>query len=229
MLLPCRLVERAFIATLLVVVAFVYAGISTALGCCGALLLVPTTDVVPYGGYSLELQQDSSANTKFDDTTHFVNTEFGLAANLEAGVDFDVSQDTRAKFIANGKYRFGLGRTEAAMAVGIQSIDSRLKSIPFLTASVPLLRARLHTGILRSSGNTRLFGGFDVPVNDRLTLMGDYIAGDDNFTSAGLAYAFTKHFALLTYAQYPNDGSDKVYSVHLVFCGSPLCQDVNAD
>lgn len=189
--------------------------------CCGALLLAPTTDVVPYGGYSLEVQQDSTADSQFKDATRFVNTEFGLARNIEVGVDFDISDEAEGRAIANSKYRFGLDKkTGAAVAVGAQSINGNFKSIPFVTASLPLPHLRLHAGALRSEGNTRLFGGVDVPVSDKLTLLGDYISGNEFFASAGLIYTFTENFSLLTYAQFPNDGSDVIYSVHFVVCGS---------
>ena len=169
----------------------------------------------------MEIQEDSNAQTTFDTAAKFFNTEFGLTKNLEAGVDLDITDEAHSRAIGNAKYRFELGsNTRVAVAFGVQGIDGRRKTMPFVTASLPLGHNRIHIGALRSEENTRLFGGIDLPLNKKLTLLADYVSGNEFFASAGVSYAFTEQFSLLTYAQFPNDGSDTVYSVHLVVCGN---------
>lgn len=191
------------------------------LGCPGALLIAPTTDITPTGHYSMEIQGDSTTPVRPDTSKEFFNTQFGLAKNFDAGVDFDLSRDAGGKAITNAKYRvdFG-GKAKLAAAFGVQGVDGRFKSIPFVTTSAPFSFARLTAGVLRSDEKTRLFGGFDKQIGDRLTVMADYISGREWFTSAGADYALTQNLSVLGYAEFPNNGGDVVYSMHLVVCGS---------
>jgi len=201
--------------------ALVLASIGVPARCCpSALMLAPTTDVIPVGHLSMEYQGDSTTPVSSDTAKQFINTEIGWARNFEAGVDLDVSDDAHGRAILNGKYRFDLAPKLSA-AVGAQSIDSRFKSIPYVTSGLETSIARVTLGALHYEGDTSWFVGLDRAFNHKLTLMADYVSGDAFYASAGLSYSFTPQFGLVAGAEFPNmDGGDTVYSVHFVMCGN---------
>lgn len=204
----------------LITVLFLAAICGPASACSSALLLIPTTDVLPTGHCSIEVQGDSATPVRYKTAKEYLNTELGLSRNVEAGVDFDIGNDGGNKAIGNFKYRFEAGKTtKLPIAVGVQGIDSRLKSTPYACTSLETRIVRLTAGALRSDDTTQWFTGLDRAVSDKLTLMADYISGHEFFASAGFSYELTDQFSVLSYAEFPNaDGGDTVYSVHFVMC-----------
>jgi hypothetical protein len=188
------------------------------MACYSGLLVIPTADLVPAGQYSLETQYDFSTPISPDTSTLFLNTQFGITKGLELGVDFDLSKNADGRVIGNGKYVFDLSGTP--LALGFSSINSRFKSLPYAATALELPFGRLHLGLLGSEGKTRWFTGFDRALGSKWTAMADYSSGDENFSSAALNYAVSDQFGILAGAEFPNDGSSVIYSVHLVVCGS---------
>lgn len=190
-------------------------------GCYSGLLVIPTTDVVAQDEYSLELQNDFQTPVNSDTTVTFVNTEFGVAKNLELGVDVDISNSADKVVLGNGKYAFSLGnhgKTQAA--VGTSTMNSRFKSIPYFVTGTEVPFGRIFSGVSRSDGKSNWFVGADHEVNSKTTVMADYTSGSESFWSVAADYQFTDNFSVLAGVEVPNDGSgDLIYSVHIVLCG----------
>jgi hypothetical protein len=203
--------------------------VTPAFSCYSGLLVIPTPDVVTEDEYSVELQYDFQTPVESDTSATFVNTEIGIAKNLELGLDIDVSDSNDKVVLANGKYAFSLanhGKTQAA--IGTSTFNSRFKSIPYFVTGTEVPFGRIFTGVSRSDGKSNWFVGMDHEVNSKTTLMADYTNGNENFWSVAANYQFTDNFGVLAGVEVPNDGSgDLIYSVHIVLCGKAHTRSVS--
>jgi hypothetical protein len=169
--------------------------------------------------YGIEFQMDGSVQESETDT-NIVNTEYGFTDRIEAGVDFDMSVDADPRALLNTKYVFAKRVDERqAMAIGTCSVANNFKSNPYIVGMNDFGFARLHAGVMRIDGKNRWFAGTDRAINDRLTFMADYTYGDENFSSAGFNYQYSDAFGMLAGAQFPNEGGDTLFTLHLVFTG----------
>lgn len=164
--------------------------------CYSGLIIIPTADMVEPGKYAIEPQLDGSlAESSID--TRILNSQFGLSPRLEAGVDFDLSDDADPRVLGNLKYLAAPGsKRAAAIALGVCNMGSHIRSNPYVVATHELGSLRGHFGVMRIEGNNRWFAGMDRAVTDRLTLMADYTSGDENFSSVGFDYQFKDEFGV---------------------------------
>jgi len=192
-----------------------------AFGCYSGLTIIPTTDMVGKGQYSMEMQIDGTIDDATSDT-RVINTQFGLSDRFEAGVDFDVSIDSKTRTLLNAKYLLRPQKSDGlSLAAGVSNLEPSVKSNPFLVATKEFSKFRLHFGGLRSEGSNYWFTGLDKTFNDKFMLMCDYTNGDDNYSSVGFNYQFTDRYALMFGAQFPNSSDgDSLYTMHFVICGS---------
>ncbi len=189
--------------------------------CYSGLCLIPTTDTVARKYFSFEFQVDGTVRRLTADT-YILNTQFGLTDWLEAGLDFDLSDDAEHRAYFNVKWVALRGRNgNWAVAAGVQSIDSRfLKQGPYLVATREFGPVRGHLGVMRIDGANRMIAGVDGAVTERLTLMADYTAGRDNFSSAGVDWRISDRLEVLAGVLFPNSGAEGTrYTVHLIVCG----------
>jgi len=188
--------------------------------CYSGLTVIPTTDVVGAGQYSLDLQTDGSLPVPRADF-YLLNTEFGIGDRFEAGVDFDLSEDADPRVLLNAKYVFARNADNTrALAAGISSLADGVKSVPYVTGMADLRAFRLHLGMLHQEGMDRWFAGVDRELTDKLYACADYTNGDENYSSVGVNYQFTENTGVFAGVLFPNAGGDTEFTLHLVFCGS---------
>ena len=183
-------------------------------------MVIPTADLICPGEFGIEPQYDGvfSSNSGH---AFLLNTQFGLTPRLEAGLDFDLSNDSDNRLLTNFKYLV-LQDSEhrPAVAVGVCSMAPNIKSSPYVVATQDFESFRGHLGVMRTEDNNRWFVGADKAMNDRFTLMADYTSGDENCSSIGFSYQKTDRFGILAGMIFPNDSKeDTGFSVHLVFSG----------
>jgi len=189
--------------------------------CYSGLVVIPTADMVEPGKYAIEPQFDGSlAESSVD--TRILNSQFGLSPCLEAGVDFDLSDDADPRVLGNFKYLAAAGSKRApAIALGLCNAGSNIRSNPYVVATHELGSLRGQLGVTRIEGNSRWFAGLDRALTDRLTLMADYTSGEENLASVGFNYQFKDEFGVMAGVLFPNSGNeDAGFSLHLVFMGS---------
>ncbi|MHB9037134.1 MAG: hypothetical protein ACYC64_10720 [Armatimonadota bacterium] len=192
---------------------------SPTLACYSGLALIPTADMIGDRQYSAELQLDGSVSGPTSET-RVINTQFGFGDRLEAGLDFDVSDDTNTQVFVNAKYLLGTDTSRGlSFAAGVFSMEPSVKSSPYLVATKELGALRLHIGGLRSESSNYWFTGVDRVVSSRLTLMGDYTNGNGNYSSLGFNYQLDERVGLMLGAQFPNGSGGTLYTMHCVICG----------
>ena len=188
------------------------------LACYSGLIIIPTADMVEPGKYAIEPQFDGAlAGPSVD--TRIVNSQFGLSPRLEAGVDFDLSDDAEPRVLGNFKYLVAPGSKRApAIALGVWNAGSRIRSSLYVAATRDYGSLRGHFGVMHIEGNNCWFVGADRALTDRITLMADYTSGKENFSSVGFNYQFKDDFGAMAGVLFPNAGDeDAGFSLHLVF------------
>ncbi len=211
--------HRGFSFALFVLLAFM--GGDGDRACYSGLCLIPTADTIEKGYFSFEFQVDGSVRRLTADT-YILNTQLGLTDRLEAGVDFDLSDEAEHRAYFNLKWTVLKGRSgKWAIAAGLQNIDSRFrKQGPYLVATREVGPVRGHLGVMRLEGVNRMIAGVDTAVTERLTLMADYTAGRENFSSAGLDWRINDRLEMLAGVLFPNGGGEGTrYTVHVIICG----------
>lgn len=184
------------------------------------LVLIPTADVLGQGEYCIEPQIDDTFGGD-ESATRILNFQFGLTPRFEMGLDFDVSDEADTRSYLNAKYlAVAGGENKPAVALGICNIGKNSSSSPYIVGTQEFTSVRAHLGVMRIDRKNRLFIGADRPVSDKLTLMADYTAGDENYSSVGFDYAVTEKFSIFGGILIPNDSdADTGFSLHLVFSG----------
>lgn len=187
--------------------------------CYSGLTIIPTADVIGADTYGLELQFDGDTPTSAPDT-RILNTEIGFGDRLEAGVDFDLSKDADPRVLLNAKYQLARN-TEGTelLGLGICNVGSGVRASPYLVGTRDFGAFRGHLGLIRTDEADRLFLGIDKAVNDLVTAMLDYTAGDENYSSVGISYQHDNRFGVMAGLQFPNGGGDTLFTVHLVLSG----------
>jgi hypothetical protein len=212
---------KSWAATLALLTVVLALGSGPGHACFTGLTVIPTSEVMDRGDYGIELQYDGVFASAGDEA-RVVNTEFGLARNLEAGVDFDLSPDSEARVLLNAKYRlFAPEDNPASFAIGVCNVGHGSKSSPYLVGSYALKQANAHLGLVRSEGATRWFSGVDYALTDQMSLYGDYTSGDESFASIGGSYQFSDRYGLMAGVLLPNASDEATeFKVHFVIGGS---------
>jgi len=205
--------RRAIIRFFFVCLACAQGG--RACACHTGLVVIPTADTVGAGAVCLEAQFDGSVRGAQVDT-RLLNTQFGLGPRIEAGVDFDLSEDPPCPAFFNAKYVYPIRGKASAAALGTFDVGSGLRASPYVVITRTVRDFRIHTGGIRTDGNNRWLVGADAKAGERLTLMADYTAGQENSSSLGAYYQFTGSFGVLAGAEFRNDRSSSRFTIHLV-------------
>jgi len=157
---------------------------SSAFAAPSGLNVIPTADVLPAGGVSLETEFTGADLPVDGECDGYLLAQVGLGGGFEAGVDrcFDGSKGTWL----NVKYRFSAeSKGPPAFAAGIQNVGTGSDSQPYVAASKSLGGARVHFGMISIEDEVQGVLGLDRALSKQLTFQADYISGADNSVSIG--------------------------------------------
>src|SRR5579871_3916145 len=179
---------------------------------------IPTTDLVPAGQLSLQLQNGNTEVSGPSSVLHqpqlVPQSEFGLPWNLEAGLDvapsdpphyyrpvlnlkwIPVHEDYRIPAVAVGAMQLGAGFTPSYFLVASKTLNyNQLQYQKFRAhhRNIKLRGIRVHTGILRTGNAWRALVGTDVEVSDRVVFYGDWISGQQNAVAIGGVLVLGQH------------------------------------
>src|SRR5437867_2826897 len=171
---------------------------------------IPTTDLVPVGQVTLQLQNGntevSGRSSVFHQPQLVPQSEFGLPWNLEAGLDVapsdpphdyrpilnlkwsPVREDYRVPAVAVGATQLGVGFVPSYFLVLSKTLNYQQIQYQKFRAhhrNVKLRGIRLHAGMLRTSNAWRALAGTDVEVSDHFVVYADWISGARNSVSLG--------------------------------------------
>jgi hypothetical protein len=196
----------------------------TALAGPTGLNVIPTTDLVPSGSFIGAFQ---NGNTTFNGTPFYrmpdmiAQTQFSLAPWLEAGFDYtptpDIDQDTLA---FNMKALvFSEDEIRPNVAFGIWNVTDMERPGYYVTFSKTLnyeaelteryrahhrrnrklLGRRIHVGaMIDGHGVTEPFFGTDLQFNDTAVFQADWVNGNGNALTAGIAYVLPDQRTVIT-------------------------------
>lgn len=158
------------------------------------LNVIPTADVLDQGGISLEAESAGSGRPWSDNCDQFALLQVGVGKGLEIGLDRCLNDSGSW---LNVKWQAHQERSGApGLAFGVQSISAGDKAQPYVVAMRSFGATRIHAGAARMGGRPRWMLGVDRPLGHRVTLQADYISGDENALTYGVAAALTRHLSL---------------------------------
>lgn len=184
---------------------------------------IPTADVVPKELLVFQYYSFITANGRAD---HFGAFKYGLANNIEVGLDGRVASDSDADefLVAQAKLRFDLSDS-LALAAGIANLGDRASAgweYPYAVLSNDFDFVRAHVGTTAQKDNEGIFVGLDrtFKLFERdLILRSDLIETnnrDDTIISAGFLYDLGKNWLLESWVSWPSESrSDEVYTIKL--------------
>lgn len=208
------------LSTIFIAATLLTASALPGFACYSGLALIPTADTVGAKQYGIELQTDGSLTHPVADT-FILNTQYGITDNVEAGIDYDFSKGSDSRLLFNGKYVFLKNEDKKlALAAGICNLGKHTESNPYLAGTKDFDYLRGHAGVIKTGGKLCGFIGADKDLSDKINLMADYTAGDDNNSSIGCNCQLNDSTALLGGLQFPNNGGDVTFTLHLCFSGS---------
>jgi hypothetical protein len=179
---------------------------------------IPTTDLVPLGQLSLQLQNSnteiSGSNSVFNQPQLSPQSEFGLPWSMEAGLDIapdDPSHDYRP--ILNLKWTaLHEDYYVPALAVGVSQVGVGFSPTYYLVLSktldyeqiqyqkfrahhrnIKLRGIRLHTGIQYTGYAWQALVGTDIELSDHFVIYADWISGSQNSVSLGGVIVINQH------------------------------------
>ena len=168
------------------------------------LIQIPIAYCLDPGRYELDLQW----NGRFDALAvngSFVNTQFGLAPRVEAGVDFDLTPHSGGIAIGNIKYLFAESADSPfGAAVGVSTLATDQATSCYVVGSARFSTFDGHVGVLHSAGENSVMLGYDQFLTSRLILMADYISGSENYSAVGVVYEIRRPFFLQAACLIPN-------------------------
>jgi hypothetical protein len=178
------------------------------------LIVIPTADIREPGTYEIELQHDGQSGFPINTKGIFLNTQFGIAHQLEAGVDFQFSGEPDTAALYNFKYALPL--KGLPIAHGMYNIGNHSKPIGYAVSGSRLGHFHIHVGAQQADDDIQMLLGAHREIK-KLMLLADYTSGDDNFASAGLEYALSGSFVLQWGALFPNTNGKTEYTFHLIY------------
>jgi hypothetical protein len=199
-------------------------GLFLLLSPAAAQLVIPTAGVLEVGEYCLEAEFESIWRHRIDEN-RLLATAAGVAPSLEVGLAFDLSSGADPRLLLKAKYQLREDSPGGpAVAVGVSGIGRGVKAMPYLAASHDFKPLCGHAGIASIDGTGCWFIGADYPLNDRLTLMVDYINGSENLGSLGCGYQINDHTGLLVGVLRPNDSQESTgFYINLGISGNFRC------
>jgi hypothetical protein len=164
------------------------------LGAPSGLNIIPTADILDKGVISLETESAGAGNPWGDDCDSFVLLQFGVGHGIELGID-KCTNDSDSWL--NFKWRIcDESKGLPAIAFGTQAISDGDRSQHFAVVTKSFGKMRLHTGAIGIDHKTRWMLGVDHPLSDRFTIQADYINGDENSSTFGVALALNDSLSL---------------------------------
>lgn len=189
--------------------------------CYSGLIIIPTADVTGSYNWALDLQwQGYSRALRTDQLV--VNTEIGIGDRFEMGIDVDATDgEVDHRVLFNAKYVFFKSeRYGLATAAGIQNVNAKFTSTPYVAATEEFGATRIHAGVQHEdSSRNNWFVGLDHWINEQWQVMADYTRGKENYLSAGAAWT-GKKLQVVAGAQWPNGGGQPVAVLHVVLIGA---------
>jgi hypothetical protein len=165
-----------------------------AIGAPSGLNVIPTADILDSGVVSLETESTGTGSPWGGDCNSFTLLQFGMGYGIELGMDKCVNDSDSW---INFKWRV---RDEAgafpAIAFGTQAISKGDRSQHFAVATKSFGKCRLHTGVIGIDRSIRWMLGANRPISGRLTFQTDYINGDENSSTFGVALALNGSLSL---------------------------------
>lgn len=215
------------------------------------LFNVPSAEITRPGGLFFQQQFNFDRVTQSNTTI-----SYGLGHGFEVGINVlqldlvpqhpTAGDPNTALFTFNGQKGFDLGRS-FKVGVGTQLGQSvpedpdrvQLADFSWLVgvAKLPRDLGKLYGGAYYANRTFRGargedFGfmlGYDIPVTERLSLVGDYVSGRNGLSVAvlGGVVRLTKHWSLSLGGQLPSPGSGNSYGgvLELTFSPSPSASD----
>ena len=191
---------------------------------------IPTTDVVPAGQLSLQLQNGNSAvsggASVFHQPQPVPQSEYGLPQDIEAGLDVAPSdpphdyrpllnlkwnarrEDYRIPAVAVGAFQLGPGFTPNYFIALSKTLNyDRIHYQKFRAhhRNRKLRGIRMHAGILRTGDAWKALVGTDIEVNDHFVAYADWISGATNAVSVGGVFVIDQHLSLQASLLRAND------------------------
>src|SRR5438309_2088910 len=171
---------------------------------------IPTTDLVPVGQVTLQLQNGntevSGRSSVFHQPELVPQSEFGLPGNIEAGLDVapsdppqdyrpvmnvkwsPVREDYRIPALAVGAMQLGVGFTPSYFLVLSKTLNYQQIQYQKFRAhhrNIKLRGIRIHAGIQRTSNDWRALVGTDIELGDHFVFYGDWISGAQRAVALG--------------------------------------------
>jgi hypothetical protein len=182
---------------------------------------IPTTDLVPAGQLSLQLQNGntevSGSESLFHQPQLVPQSEYGLPWNIEGGLDVapsdppddyrpllnlkwnPVHEDYRIPAAAIGATQLGVGFTPNYFFVLSKTLNYGAIQYQKFRAhhrNRKLRGIRFHTGVLRTGNAWEALLGTDVEVNDHFVVYADWISGASNAASLGGVLVIDQHLSI---------------------------------
>jgi len=179
---------------------------------------IPTTDLVPFGQATLQLQNGntevSGRASVFHQPQLVPQSEFGLPGNVEAGLDVapsdpphdyrpmlnvkwnGVREDYRIPAVAVGATQLGVGFDPNYFLVLSKTLNYQQIQYQKFRAhhrNIKLRGIRFHAGILRTGNAWRALVGTDIQVQDHFVVYADWISGRPNAVSLGGVVVINRH------------------------------------
>jgi hypothetical protein len=221
---------------LFALLVFPLACAGTAIAGPTGLNVIPTTDLVPSGSWIGGFQ---NGNTNFTGVPFYrmplmtAQTQFSLASWLEAGFDYtptpDIDQDT---LVFNMKALvFSEDEIRPNVAVGIWNVTDMERPGYYLTLSKTLnyeeelteryrahhrrnrklLGRRVHVGaMVDGHGVVEPFLGTDLQLNEVAVFQADWVNGNGNALTAGIAYVLPDQRTVLTPALLFSNSQNRI-------------------
>jgi hypothetical protein len=200
-------------------------------GAATGLNTIPTTDIVPYHGMILQLQ---NGNTSFRFPAFYnapnllYQSQFALTNKIEVGADVIGPTDSNVSAVVLNIKELWQNEDEVRpnIAFGIESVANHQSPLYYLTFSKTLnyaqqqrerfrahhrrnrklLGRRIHAGLTLTGGTIEPFLGTDLQLNDSTVFQADWINGPGNAVSMGFVYVLHDQRTVLNPAiLYSND------------------------
>lgn len=163
-------------------------------GAPSGLNIIPTADVLDKGVASVEIESDGIGRPWGGDCDRFALLQVGIGWEVELGVDRCLDDpDTWVNF----KWRArGESGSLPAIALGLQAISKGERPQPYIATTKSLGATRLHAGAVDVSRRLRWMFGIDRPLCGLVTFQADYVSGDENSSTYGIAINLSNSLSL---------------------------------
>jgi len=181
---------------------------------------IPTTDLVPIGQLSLQLQNGntevSGPSSMFHQPAPVPQSEYGIPWRIETGLDVapsnpphdyrpvlnvkwsPVHEDYRIPAAAVGALQLGVGFTPGYYLVLSKTLNYDAIQYQKFRAhhrNLKLRGIRLHSGILGIGNVWHALVGTDIELSDHFIVYSDWISGASNSVSLGGVFVFNQHLS----------------------------------